>query len=761
MMRKVLLSLCLTLLACSLLRAQVTDEDVDAYLTGTLEHALATQDEALEKWKSRYADLDAADNVQELIGYQPPDFLALTAEISSHLYERTGDKKYAETTRDLLVEIPDLRRHFPEKFRTRVEYRIGVPAVNWFRTLPVYVKAYLDTKDSGVYSAEDVAAVREAVASSVDIIFAFPEWGAMNRALLRAESFMAAYRAFPEDPEAGKWLKMARILADDSIGKWEIEDASIYHAVWLHAYMGYLDLAGRTDVFDSPIFRFYPYYITSLLAPDGTVPEFGDGRWDTSMNEYYAVMERAANEFQSHELKWAAQRMLQRIGGIVVDELGNVHKGPAFDTPSIGFARTLIDRRLYGDPNLAPRRPSYTSGDALDEIIGKKIVFRSGWSPDDTFLLLNYKDEGYSSLMQKNFLKHVLAVEEEKMHHGHSDENGISMFMKNGAILLYDAGYRPYAPSGPFGAWRADYFHNRIVVRSERKAANQDYFDILRNSGAYNDAVRTTKMDFQSFKPVEYSRTRLDDPKTGYRWDRVLVRDVQEDFFVMIDAVKFERSDYYTVADLVHTRQIVESGENWFLTRYDSLAGSDPNPGDMNLLVIFPQDHDRGIESETRSHQRELALYQGITQYFKDGWIEPFVTVLFPLAPGENPETVASRFSLLRADQEAVALSIERSGQTETIGVKLDPDRDLLKDDIRPRYDYSSGKLTYGKAETDADFLHVAVDRNGTPRFSATHLVRFDYAGETLFEAPESQFFQVWGRSDRKGRAKWRRWDNY
>ena len=51
--------------------------------------------------------------------------------------------------------------------------------------------------------------------------------------------------------------------------------------------------------------------------------------------------------------------------------------------------------------------------------------------------------------------------------------------------------------------------------------------------------------------------------------------------------------------------------------------------------------------------------------------------------------------------------------------------------------------------------------RGGRPFFSAAHFVRLDFDGETLFDAPESQFFQVYGRSDRTGRAKWRRWDNY
>ena len=65
----------------------------------------------------------------------------------------------------------------------------------------------------------------------------------------------------------------------------------------------------------------------------------------------------------------------------------------------------------------------------------------------------------------------------------------------------------------------------------------------------------------------------------------------------------------------------------------------------------------------------------------------------------------------------------------------------------------------YGLVETDADFFHLVVgDR---PKFAATHLVHFAYDGNQLFDAPESQFFQIWGKSDLKGRAKWRRWDNY
>ena len=54
------------------------------------------------------------------------------------------------------------------------------------------------------------------------------------------------------------------------------------------------------------------------------------------------------------------------------------------------------------------------------------------------------------------------------MTHGHADENSIPLLMSGGSVLLHDGGYRDYMPSGPFGAYRQDYFHNRLVFRPEK-----------------------------------------------------------------------------------------------------------------------------------------------------------------------------------------------------------------------------------------------------------------------------------------------------
>jgi len=738
--------------------AQVNDKDITEYLKKTLDYALSTKDKMIENWKQQYVDIEN-DNIMELIGYRPPDFLVSIANISSFLYERTNEVRYAEITYEIIVSLEGYRKCFPEKFAERVEYKSGVPAVNWFRTLPVYIECFQRTKKAGLYSPADINKIKESVASSVDIIFAFPEWGAMNRAMLRAESFMAAAVAFPDHPNAKKWKKMAEILASDSIEKWEIEDAQIYHPVWLRPCVNYLDLTGRTEVFQSPIMKFYFDYFVSLITPSRTIPEFGDGRWNESLEEYYLLLERGAKEYQSGEMKWVATEIFNNMSGLSNNSMYYDQGKTAFDEPNIGFANILVAREKYLDSNVKPVVPHYGSGDALEEVMSKKIVFRSDWGENATYMMLNYKDEGYYSIMQKNYLKHILAVEEEKMHHGHSDENSICLLMKNGTTLLSDGNYREIAPSGEYGAFRADIFHNRIVVRNEKKSLNQPYFDVLRNSGAYNDQVRTTKMDFQSFEEIEYSRTRLEDLKLNYRWDRIITRHKQYDYFIVVDAVKFFKSDYFTIANLFHTRKIIDQGENWFVTRIDQLSGQFPNKGNLDLLVIFPQKKHTGTEKEWRDRQEELALFQGTSQFYDMGKVESFVTILFPIERGKNPKEVVDRFKLTPDTKNGLAIEVKSKGKN-IYGFKLDLDMDLLKEDIRPRYNYESGKIDYGEVETDADVFFLN-DKNGKAYFSAANLVKFVYKDEVLFDTPESQFFQVWGKSDRIGRAKWRAWDNY
>ena len=203
--------------------------------------------------------------------------------------------------------------------------------------------------------------------------------------------------------------------------------------------------------------------------------------------------------------------------------------------------------------------------------------------------------------------------------------------MKNKSVLLHDGGYRDYQPSGPFGAYRADYFHNRVVVRKNKIALGQDagefkystrakvegqsVLDFLHNAGTYRE-VSTKKIDFISLKHFDMSRTRVVDEKLGYESDRIVNYIKDLGYFVIIDVVKFTEEDDLTMANLWHTREILSKGDNWFDTRYDSL-GRHAVGGDERLLIYFPED-DRlaiGTEEQRRYKQKEHLMYQVAARY--------------------------------------------------------------------------------------------------------------------------------------------------
>ena len=121
--------------------------------------------------------------------------------------------------------------------------------------------------------------------------------------------------------------------------------------------------------------------------------------------------------------------------------------------------------------------------EVMEDVQGKKIVFRDGWKQDSTYMLLNYRDEGDGGLNFRDYLRDTIPVEEEKMTHGHADENSLVLLMSGGSVLLHDGGYRDYMPSGPFGAYRQDYFHNRLCVRPEKLFMGQ-------NQGEYRYSIR-------------------------------------------------------------------------------------------------------------------------------------------------------------------------------------------------------------------------------------------------------------------------------
>jgi hypothetical protein len=701
--------------------------------------------QVLEQWKRT-----TRPNV--LWGYDSPAHPVYLAGTLAFLYEETKNKDYAKKAADLLTTYGDLRQFYPkENVKARIEYEDGLPALGNFFFMPPYVRAYLRIRDSGVLDEVARKKIETDLAGSADFVFRFPEWGTHNRAMLRAEALQYAVLAMPDHPHAARWKQLADVIAGDNLKQWEAEDASTYHPVWLEALYSYADAGGSRELFESPLTRYYQQYFLKLIGPLGTIPEFGDARWTSGWEALRLVpfFEKGAVVYKDPQLKWAARTIFESFKNL--------------NRPiGVGDAYHLCDAYRWADESIKPQQPTSLSQEVLEDLVGKKVVFRDGWKPTSTYMLLNYRDEGDGGWLSREYLRQSISVEEEKMHHGHADENSIPLLMTHGSVLLHDADYRSDLPSGPYGAWRQDYFHNRLIARPEKRDKRQPLLEFVRNSGAYR-AVRTQKIDFLNLREVDMSRTRLVDQDMGYQSDRVITFIKADGWFVVVDAVKILRTGYYTFANLWHAQHILSKGKDFVDVATDSIQAI-KFPTDRSLLLVFPETYAKtlGDEPISRSYQQENVIYQTISGQYKAGDTELFVTVLVPHSRDQNIDDLKSKIKLMDVSvpYKAVGVQIARSDRTSILGVKIDLDMDIARENIRPRYLYSLGKVTYGDFETDAHYLFASIS-NQDVKYSASNVLKVLFKGKPLMEAlPNTHGLQLDGAPDRIGYTKWRYWED-
>ncbi len=751
MTRLVCRGLLFSLLLVGGLRAQTLRSDYWRLIRTAADRGWADNQRIVEEWKR-------TSRPSDLWGYDAPWHPVCLADLLGYLYQETKDRSYAEKVRDLLAGYGDLREILPPDYASkRIEYRNGVPSLSNFFIMPPYARAYMRIRESGVLDRATREKIERDLAYSLDHTFHFPEWGAHNRAMLRAESLYYGALALPGHPHAARWKQLAETLAADSLNQWEIEDATGYQGVWLYSVFSYADISGREDVLRSPMVHYYLDYFVQLLTPHGNLADFGDSHWSAGWERFIPVYEKAATIYRNPTYKFLAAELLQRtierqarMAG--QKDLSNFYLG-------VVVGSCFTDAHRWADDGVKAERPTNGSREVLEDQIGKKFVFRNGWDRRSTMMLLNYRDEGDGGLLGRDYLRQTISVEEEKMHHGHADENGISLLMSGGSVLLHDGGYRPSLPSGPFGAWRADYFHNRVVARKNKRDGGQRLDEFLRNSGAYR-RVRTQKIDFLNCREGDVGRSRLIDDELGYTWDRTIVYLRERDLFVVVDGVKVLRGDYFTFTNLWHTRRAEPRGSQTFLTSIDQIA-SDKLPDNRVLTIHFPenaQGKQIGTFPTTRHNQDETSIYQTVSGYYNAGDMEYFVTVLIPHDRGTAPAIGPEAFRMVDVDRPGRALGLElaQGGSRLLIGVKLDLSIDLARQSIGPRYQYSLGRVAYGDVETDASFIIARVDE-ATISYSASTLTKILYRGRPVMESLPTTFgLQLDGAPPRPGYPKWR-----
>jgi hypothetical protein len=739
----------------------VSREEYLAYCKAAAEESWQTLDAQHEQWRRSI-------DVEYVFGYNPPANDVYLAALYANLYELEGNQEYLERARGLLVKYGEYKKAYPADYvKSRPEFARGLPALPNIFSFPKYLRAYDVLKRTGKLSPSDRATIERNIAESADFMIAFQEWGPMNRALLRAECLAYAAKVAPDHPRASTWKMMAAAIGEDSWGQWEIEDATGYHGIWLYALLGYAsDALGDESVYRTAVMHYYFDYYLALVSPAGVIPDFGDAYWGGGWDRMVPFFEKGAAVYHDGRLRWAAEQAFRK------------YLDPLPERKSPFLALVMSDAARWADFSVDAVQPTSGSQQVLEDQVGKKVVFRNGWEKQSTYMLYNYRDEGDGGWLFRQNLRTSIPVEEEKMHHGHSDENSIVLLMKNQNILLHDGGYRDFMPSGPYGAFRADYFHNRLAVRegkialgqkegqyryaTEKHAAveGQSMLDFFRNSGAYRQ-VRTQKVDFLVLEDFDMTRTRVIDADLGYEADRIITYVKPLDWFVVFDIVRFTRPGYLTMATLWHTRLVHASGEGWYETSYDSLRTVDVS-GNERLLIHFPvrAQLEEGVESQMRYWQKEQAVYQLIGRHGNLNDLQAFVTVLIPHEKSVKPESLLGRVRVLDIPEYPAAVGIQLldGGKTYTIGAKLDLQRELVYDWKRPMYDYDSGKIRYGDFETDGYNLFVVEDAT-TIDYTMVGGVKITRLGRTLHEQPPIlSGLRFDGSPDGEGVGKLRYW---
>lgn len=711
----------------------------------------AMEEKSIEAWRKQYKP-------DEFLGmYSPPGYLGVQAQLEGFLYRMTGKTEYAEAAKRLLLSLERFQDIVPDDIRRRhPEYEEGITAFEPLFQGPHFLQGYLDVKDSGVFSPAERETMERSIRTAVRAMFHFPEWGAHNRSMLRAQALTLAIEALGDTEETREWAKLRDYLAQESFGHWSIEDAELYLPLWLISCMIVAERTGiEKQYYALPQTKFYFDYIVRLLTPYGQIPDFGDSHHNSNWFLWLVILEKGASVYRCGHMKYAAN--------LIFEYESQFTDG----TPNAYHACFYTIAHRWADDSVEPVRPDWGSGEALEDVIGKKMVFRSGWHPDDAYLLLNYRDEGDYAKVVRDYMGLTINAPAEKVHHGHADENSVSLLASKRNILLYDGGYRDGAPNGRY---RADLYHNRLVFRDGRPAEGSSMYDFLHDNGHYH-RVAAEKLHFQTFDELAYSRTRVRDEYRGFLWDRAVVYLPEDEAWLVVDWAEALRDGEKTIANLWHPGAVLSADDGVYVGQVPHIYLDPGNPKprmnrkELALLIEFAAcgeggKRPNGRETIRRCYGDSEMVYEWDASVRKAGDRCGFVTALTPFASGGAAP--AGRIQAVRFSDDRSRLSVEYAGaggRTLHLAFKLDLRLGALEIDDYPKYSWESGKHSYGSIATDADFAFVSLKDGGEGRYGYVNGCGIEFGGRLLHRTPQMSGYSFATKTFRPSDHRWRAWD--
>jgi hypothetical protein len=684
-----------------------------------------------------------AKEASALFGFMPNGWFLNYASTCSFLYRVNGDPIFARQARDGLFYYQDWLNDLPgDASSLRPEYASGVPPMEPVFQPVVFLPVVKRIQDT--LSAADLAILADLVSRSFTPVWRFPEWGGHNRAMLRAAGLALAAQIFPGHPESVHWTRLADELAEESWGRWSIEDAMLYQPHWLRALVRYAEARSREEElrdFIQP--RIYLKAITQLLSPLGILPDFGDSHWLMHSHwEWMACLEWGARSYRDPSMKWAAQRIFESI---------------RTDSPDVYTASVALLAWEWCDESV-PSRPPLNKDDALDDLLQKKIVWRTGWNPEAAYACLNYRDEGDYARVARDYLRQTLAVSAEKMHHGHADEGSFTMLVQDRTLLLHESGYRENPPDG---IYRAAPYHNRLVWRKGHQPAGQSQLAFLIGDGSYHP-TRTERLYQTRLGDIEYCRIRTTDENEGLVWDRSVIFLERYPCWIVADGVRSTVSAQRSLSTIWWTTAILGQGEDWFDTHIDAIQDWKNRRNSslwIGLPVIPGQDQSRSVEPHRRSFQNELALIHTWNGAHESGFFIHFVSVLWPHRQADTIPVQGEIFTAVASTPygRGIGISMRWRNEERLFGVLSDLECGVGQEENQPVYTTEAGLTGYGTLNSDAAFC--AWRKQGEAEWAGfINGTRLEVKDRTLYQGLPHGMFQQ-NRTARPGIPKRFRWE--
>lgn len=612
-----------------------------------------------------------------------------------------------------------------------------------FSFTPVLRALYIIGRDC--FTKEEWDRIEILCYAEINHIFMDCEWGRHNRATLRAVSLLLFAKLFPEHESAEHCLKLADMLFEDSLGNWSIEDATSYLGLWLNSVAEYTQYRGVWNFRIEDILSYYCHYYTAMLLPSGGLPEFGDTRFDSGTSTCLSLgaMELMAKKHNDGVLKYAIERQFR-----------NMVKNNTMDN-GLQYERGMTNAFLWADDSIKLVKPDVLSCEALEELVGKKVVFRNSWEENGTYLLYNYRDVGPYGKLTRDYLQNTIPVHAEKPHHGHADEQSVCALCAGGAVFLRDGGYRDGFTVN--GHYRADFYHNRLVIRNGKMFREKGFLEYAENLGEYL-AVRTEKIYFHQFACGEVVKTRLYDDFHGAEADRHVIYLKEADMFVIVDTVHPYKTQEMTTGVMYHAEKISEVEKGIYRAAAETAEGmmhfhryktlQEPEVKQSLCIAFAADDAAYSVEEHRRNYRQEKALSCYTSRYYGEREYYSYVSLLIP-ETGRNQEEVEAKQN--RALEIAHSVTVKKShmgknltikiqadGRDYTIGIQCDDQLCIKDKNARPTYSYETGQAAYGDFETDAKFL-LSDGRS----YGIIDGTRVDLSGKTIFAAYPNRMNQL------------------